>query len=480
MPRLEVHKFDSAVLDGAQALQVAADLVTRAARNSRILVVVSPLVGTAQHLRQAGAVAAAGDRDAVAQVAREVQMRHAGILGELAVPDGSQFSAYLSKAIEGLTALLNSCAIVGTMSPTARNSMLALGAKLAARLLVLALDKRGCRALPVDADGLLETDGAADEAHLLDAATNFKADALLRGLLESGQTPVVTGCCGRSPSGTTAWLGSDGANYTAVFLASLLGADEVTLWSDVKGFSTADPRHVESAAIVRHVGRPEAAALASYGARGLEWRTLSPSVTTDIPIRVRSFQHRRHPGTVVHRLPVPTETAVQSLAALPGRHALLSVFPTRSGDVAPFMSRALDALTARSLRVVMVNHAGLGCSFSLMVPSEQVEEAERALRKEFHGVGSLDHSLDITITMDVGLITLLGQHMWAKPSIISRALAVFGDLGAEVLALALSPSTPSVSFAAKGVDVPLALQRLHEEFGLGAVSERRRAPGVAG
>src|SRR6059058_1447970 len=91
-----------------------------------------------------------------------------------------------------------------------------------------------------------------------------------------GVVPVVPGFLGAAPDGQAVTSGRGGSDLTATLLARALGAREVSLWKDVPGVLTADPRIVPDARVIPQLHVREAAELAYYGAKVLHPRALVP------------------------------------------------------------------------------------------------------------------------------------------------------------------------------------------------------------
>ena len=95
-----------------------------------------------------------------------------------------------------------------------------------------------------------------------------------------------------------ATLGRGGSDLTATLLGRALSAREVSLWKDVPGLLTADPRVVADARVIPQLHLREAAELAYYGAKVLHPRALIPVVgAPDSGVRapVRRPRRRRAP-----------------------------------------------------------------------------------------------------------------------------------------------------------------------------------------
>src|SRR2546429_74748 len=126
----------------------------------------------------------------------------------------------------------------------------ARGERLSARLFAAALDAAGCPAAYVDATEIVQTDGTFGGASPDLRRTERSARKALRPLLARGTVPVVPGFLGAAPDGQVTTLGRGGSDLTATLLARVLGAREVSLWKDVPGLLTADPRIVPDARVV--------------------------------------------------------------------------------------------------------------------------------------------------------------------------------------------------------------------------------------
>ena len=125
--------------------------------------------------------------------------------------------------------------------------------------------------------------------------TDRAVQRTLQPLLARGVVPVVPGFLGAASNGEVATLGRGGSDLTATLLARALGARRVSLWKDVPGLLTADPRVVPDARVIPHLHAREAAELAYYGAKVLHPRALIPLAGRRIPIYVRPFEDPESP-----------------------------------------------------------------------------------------------------------------------------------------------------------------------------------------
>src|SRR5258705_7597102 len=140
-------------------------------------------------------------------------------------------------------------------------------------------------------------------------------------LLARGVVAVVPGFIGAPPDGRITTLGRGGSDLTATLLARALRSREVSLWKDVAGVLTADPRVVPDARVVPQLHVREAAELAYYGAKVLHPPALIPLVKPSIAVRIRPFADPTSNGTEISQRRTLRAYPEKAISAIPA-HAL--------------------------------------------------------------------------------------------------------------------------------------------------------------
>lgn len=110
---------------------------------------------------------------------------------------------------------------------------------------------------------------------------------------------LTQGFIASDPNGFSTTLGREGSDYTAAIIAYCLNAERVTIWKDVPGVLSADPRYFEHATLLNFISYQEAIELAFYGASVIHPKTLQPLQRKEIPLFVKSFLNPEQPGTQV-------------------------------------------------------------------------------------------------------------------------------------------------------------------------------------
>src|SRR6202030_2510180 len=129
--------------------------------------------------------------------------------------------------------------------------------------------------------------------------TRLNAARLISPLIARGVVPVAPGFIGRTMKGFVTTLGRNGSDYSATVIGEALDCAEVTIYTDVDGVLSADPRIVANTRLIPRLTYAETARLSWFGAKILHPRTLIPLAHRNIPVRVRNTFRPYKRGTVV-------------------------------------------------------------------------------------------------------------------------------------------------------------------------------------
>ena len=117
--------------------------------------------------------------------------------------------------------------------------------------------------------------------------------------LSKTQSYVTQGFIGSEDNNFTVTLGREGSDYSAAIFAYCLNAEAMTIWKDVPGVMTGDPRKFENVTLLSNISYEEAIEMAYYGASVIHPKTLQPLKQKHIPFYVKSFVKPEMPGTKV-------------------------------------------------------------------------------------------------------------------------------------------------------------------------------------
>ena len=472
----QVHKFGGASLaDSAGIARVVA--IIEAQRPAPLVIVVSALAGVTDALLEIASNAVRGEADAVRTSAAALHKRHATVARGL-LPDGNRRRDTLRAIDESfaeLEQIAAGLAIVRELTPRTNDYLVARGERLSARLVSAALEEAGCPVALVDALEVIRCDSNFGSASPDLALTDRSARRVLGPLLKRGVVAVIPGFIAGTPDGQLATLGRGGSDLTATLLGRALGAREVSLWKDVPGMLTADPRMVPDARVIPQLHLREAAELAYYGAKVLHPRALIPLARRNLAIRIRPFAEPGARGTEISRRRTLRSHPVKAISAVSGQ-ALLMVTGNGMLGVPGIAARTFAAVHEEGISVSLISQASSEHSICFSVPEASAERArnslERALREEI-----ARRQIDgVEVRRKIATVAVVGLGMAGTPGIAAKTFAALSSGKINVIAIAQGSSELNLSVVVDAGEVVRAQRLVHTAFQL----DKLGGGGVAG
>jgi len=113
---------------------------------------------------------------------------------------------------------------------------------------------------------------------------------------------LTQGFIGSTITNQTTTLGREGSDFTAAILGNVLNAESVTIWKDVPGVLSADPKKMDGTVKISALSYREAVEMTHSGAQVIHPKTMKPLHNKRIPLYVKSFLSPDEPGTVIHAI----------------------------------------------------------------------------------------------------------------------------------------------------------------------------------
>ena len=465
-----MHKFGGASLADSAAVRHAVDIIRRH-RQEPTVVVVSAMAGTTDALLGVAQQAGAGEARTVASLVARLRSRHAEVARAL-LPSGRERAdllAYIGDAFEELEALAQGLRLLRDLTPRTTDYLVSRGERLSARLVTAALEATGVKAKYVDAIDLVHTDGAFGQAAPDFARTDRATQRALAPLLARGVIPIVPGFIGCAPDGEVATLGRGGSDLTATLLARALGATRVSLWKDVPGLLTADPRVVPEARVIPQLHAREAAELAYYGAKVLHPRALIPVAGRRISVYVRPFGDPDSPGTEVSERVAPARVPVKALTAAGGQ-ALVTVTGNGMLGVPGIAARTFHALHERQISVSLISQASSEHSICFSVPETLADDARESLEREFAGEIGRGEIDGVEVSPGMATVAVVGLGMHGTPGVAAGVFSALASAKINVVAIAQGSSELNISVVVEESQAAEAQRRIHAGFQLSRIA----------
>ncbi|KAF9603535.1 hypothetical protein IFM89_037016 [Coptis chinensis] len=297
------------------------------------------------------------------------------------------------------------------------------------------------------------------------------------------KTIVATGFIASTPENIPTTLKRDGSDFSAAIMGALLRARQVTIWTDVDGVYSADPRKVSEAVILSALSYQEAWEMSYFGANVLHPRTIIPVMRYNIPIIIRNIFNLHAPGTMIggtsredngdaQRL----DSVVKGFATI-DNVALVNVEGTGMAGVPGTASAIFGTVKDVGANVIMISQASSEHSVCFAVPEKEVNAVKEALVSRFQQALGAGRLSKVEVIPNCCILAAVGQKMESTPGVSASLFNALAKANINIRAIAQGCSEYNITVVLKREDCIRALRAVHSRFYL---SKTTIAMGIVG
>ena len=200
--------------------------------------------------------------------------------------------------------------------------------------------------------------------------------------LDKAKTYVTQGFIGSDENNFTVSLGREGSDYSAAIFAYCLNAKDMTIWKDVPGVMTGDPRKFENVELLSNISYEEAIEMAYYGASVIHPKTLQPLKQKSIPFFVKSFINPEKAGT---KIGISTENQLLESYILKENQVLMRISTRDFSFIAEdHISFIFRELAKRNIKVSLMQNSAISLALCLEDKFNNIDELEAELEQDFN------------------------------------------------------------------------------------------------
>jgi len=443
-----VIKFGGTSVGDAAKVAAAIDIVADR-REQQPIIVVSALAGVTNDLVAASEAARDQKPELVKEIIARVRQRHEDVAMQLVQQKYDFFESFLkqlAKQIEQIQTILSGIALLGEITPRARDKVMSIGEKLSSVLFAYSMMMRALPGEHVESEEVIRTNDAFGGATPLMDRTREAAAKTLLPLVERNHIPVMGGFIGRTVDGATTTLGRNGSDYSAAIVGAAVGAKEVQIWTDVDGLLTCDPRFVSGARVIDLLSHEEAAELASFGAK-LHPRTLEPAIAAGIPVRVLNTEKPSSPGTLITGEGAANSAGPRSIARK--RHVtVVHMTSNKMLGAHGFLSRIFNAFEEEEISVDLITTSEVSVSVTID-ERHNVDELRKRL-EEFAEVEVIDEQ---------SIVAIVGRNLLNDSLVGAHIFEALRGIPTKMISLGRSGLNLSIVIDDRDSD--RAIQRIH-------------------
>ncbi len=376
-----VHKFGGTSVANADRYRAVAEILLSSRKDERLGVVVSAMSGVTNDLIRSVELAASQDLSHHEKLS-SLKDKHLETIDQLQLSDThvEQLRETFLSDFSAIEEVLRGVWITRLPAERIMEFVSGHGELWSAQLLHSYLETRGHSSAWLDARKVLVVEPNGSSIAIDWELSQENVD---KWLDENAHTDflVITGYVAATHDGVATTLKRNGSDLSASIFGALLGADEVTIWTDVDGVFSADPRRVKEAQVIPELSYQEAAELAYFGAKVIHPNTMAPAIKKGITVWIKNSFNPAAPGTKIaggsrSDVPIKGFAAVEDMA-------LLNVEGTGMMGIPGVAHKLFGALRAVDVSIVMISQASSEHSICFAVPRAQADLAKKTIEEIF-------------------------------------------------------------------------------------------------
>ena len=287
-------------------------------------------------------------------------------------------------------------------------------------------------------------------------------EAFTQAIQDKSGKVIMGGFIASDIEGKSTNLGRNGSDYSASILGSLSEAQSVTIWTDVDGVLTGDPRIVNKARMIEQMTYDEAIELSYFGAEVIHPKTMAPLMHKEIPLYIRNTFNPESLGTSINSQQKNTR-AVKGISTIKDI-ALLNLEGTGMIGVPGIVNRLGKVLQQANISIVLISQASSEHSICFAVRSKDARSAADVIKQEFKDDFKNENLSAIQIEEDCSILAIVGSGMTGTKGIAARFFNAISLSKTNVIAIAQGSSEKNISIVIKSKDMNHATSFVHDAF----------------
>jgi aspartate kinase len=206
------------------------------------------------------------------------------------------------------------------------------------------------------------------------------------------QLYITQGFIGSTITNQTTTLGREGSDFTAAILGNVLNAESVSIWKDVPGVLSADPKKMENTLQISELSYRDAVEMAHSGANIIHPKTMKPLHNRKIPLYVKSFLAPDEPGTVIHA--IDHKIDLPPIFIMKENQVLITLTPKDFSFVSiEDIDRVVNFLLENRVKITLMQQSAIDLNLVLDAPEAKWEEIFSELSPYY----SVRYNTDLTL-----------------------------------------------------------------------------------
>ncbi|MEY5130106.1 MAG: hypothetical protein RL734_173 [Bacteroidota bacterium] len=280
---MKVMKFGGSVLHHEAGFQAMVDIVKR--QDDKHVIVISAFSDITRKLHSMMNSALHQSYD-TSMIELHSIIQYHQMLSDVLLPNKSIFLKLLEKTSMLLQRLVKGISLTKEISPRISDMILAQGEILATCFVKELLSSHEVNIGMIDSGDIIITNELHGSAKPIEALVSHHVHTTLVPAFDHHDFIIIAGFYGKNSHGDLTTMGYESSNLTAALLGSTLKADEITIWTDVCGIRSSDPKHIVNTIAIPRLSYLQAQELADNGLKLLHHWMLDLPLKHSIPVSI--------------------------------------------------------------------------------------------------------------------------------------------------------------------------------------------------
>lgn len=389
---IKVFKFGGASIRDKERIENIANIL-ESRKDQKILIVMSAMGKSTNQLEAILKAHAANDVDQSRSLFEQFKSAHYEVLAELLDQE---------KLNEAQTDLNDTLVEIEWILEEAfednydylYDQMVSVGELVSTKLVYHYLSSKGFNICWYDVRNAMITDNTYREAKVDWKTAEARISKQIPEQMRNCDFVLTQGFIGSTTENFTTTLGREGSDYTAAIFAYCLNSEELTIWKDVEGILTGDPRKNNHVHLMQEMSFREAVEMTYYGAKVLHPKTIKPLQNKNIKLNVRSFINLENPGTQIganNLVSYPPITVIEE------NQILLKITTKDFSFIAEdHLNHIFKLVSENRIKVRLMKNSALSFDLCILNPENRFDQFLTSLKTSF----------DVELIKDLNLITI--------------------------------------------------------------------------
>lgn len=296
---MKVFKFGGASVNSYGRIQNVKEILSLY-KNEKLVVIISAMGKTTNALEKVAEAFFAGNREEALQLFGVIKNQHLTTAKYLLVTHYNACEEHLNNFFTEVEWLLHDKPV--REYDYYYDQIVSIGELLSTSIVSFYLNETGIANKWIDVRDIIRTDDNFRDANVDWQYTTKKIEQLTENLkAETGDIILTQGFIGSTDENESTTLGREGSDFTAAIFANILYVESVTIWKDVEGVMSADPKQFPDAQLIPELSFDEVIEMAYYGAQVIHPKTIKPLQNKGITLHVKCFLDPSLPGTTISK-----------------------------------------------------------------------------------------------------------------------------------------------------------------------------------